>query len=82
MGSEKGAAEVTLNSEDVVYWQPTGPNPLDHRDDQTRPDLRHGRVSSCFSDGLMSTFLAGEWQNDGRVRGRPPPEVTIPNPLE
>ena len=33
---------------DFLYWQPTGPNPLDHRDDFSRPALRHGSSNSLF----------------------------------
>ena len=32
----------------VLYWQPTGPNPLNHRDDFSGPALRHGSLNSLF----------------------------------
>ena len=34
--------------ERVLYWQPTGPNPLHHRDDFVRPALRHGSLHSLL----------------------------------
>jgi len=34
--------------ERVLYWHPTGPNPLHHRDDFSRPALRHGSLNSLF----------------------------------
>jgi len=37
----------TPNSKErVLYCQPTGPNPLHHRDDFSRPALRHGSLNS------------------------------------
>ena len=42
--------------ERVLYWQPTGPNPLNHRDDFrddfSRPALRHGSLNSLFQVAL------------------------------
>ena len=32
----------------VLYCQPTGPNPLNHRDDFIRPTLRRGCLNSLF----------------------------------
>ena len=34
--------------ERVLYWQLTGPNPPNHRDDFSRPALRHGSLNSIF----------------------------------
>ena len=34
--------------ERVLYRHPTGPNPLNHRDDFSRPALRHGSLNSFF----------------------------------
>ena len=45
-------------SERLVYSQPTDPNPLNHRDDFSRPALRHGSLNSHFPGSLLSTFLA------------------------
>ena len=36
------------NRERVLYWQPTGPNPLNHRDEFSRPVLRHGTLDSLL----------------------------------
>ena len=30
----------------LLYWQLSGPNPLNHRDDFSRPALRHGNLNS------------------------------------
>ena len=34
--------------ERVLYLQPTGPNPLHHSDDFSRPALRHGSLNFLF----------------------------------
>ena len=36
--------------ERVVYGQPTGPNPLNHQDEFSRPALRHGGFNSLFQE--------------------------------
>ncbi len=38
--------------ERILHWQPTGPNPLDDRNDSSRPALRHGNVDSLFQVAL------------------------------
>ena len=38
--------------ERLLDWQPTGPNPLNHRDDFSRPVLCHGRLNSLFQVAL------------------------------
>jgi len=38
-----------------MYRQPTGPSPLDHRDDCSRTALCHGCVNSRFPGSLIST---------------------------
>ena len=35
----------TRINKSLVNWQPTGPNPLNHRDDFTRQALRHGSLN-------------------------------------
>ena len=35
-----------------IYCQPTGPNPINHRDDFGRPALRHGSLNSPFQVAL------------------------------
>ena len=42
-----------------IERQPTGPTPLNHQDDFSRPALRHESLNSHFSDSLKSTFLSG-----------------------
>jgi hypothetical protein len=37
-----------VETERVIYLEPTGPNPLHHRDDFRRPALRHGSLNSIF----------------------------------
>ena len=45
--------ELSANPErEFFYWQPTGPNPLNHRDDFSRPALRHGSLNSLFQIAL------------------------------
>ena len=34
--------------ERILYWQPTGLNPLNHRDDLSGPALRHWSLNSLF----------------------------------
>jgi len=46
--SKRLAPDQPHGGERILYWQPTGPNPLDHRDDFSRPALRHGRLNSLF----------------------------------
>ena len=36
---------VETQTDRVLGWQPTGPNPLNHRDDFSRLALRHGSVN-------------------------------------
>jgi len=45
--------------ERVLYWQPTGPNPHNHRDDFSRPALRHGSLNSLFQVALYLPSRAG-----------------------
>ena len=62
-------AACCLQRERVLDWQPTGPNPLDHRDDYSRPALRHGSLNSRFPSSLISTFLVpARWQQQGENR--------------
>ena len=42
----------TEGRERVIYWQPTGPNPLHHRDGFSRPALRHRSLNSLFQVAL------------------------------
>ena len=44
--------------ERVLYWQPTGPNPLNHRDDFSGPAWRHGSLKSPF----QVAFYLPSWQ--------------------
>ena len=39
---------MTMQREKVRYSQPTGPNPIDHRDVFSRPALPHGNLISLF----------------------------------
>ena len=43
-----GWGSLCAERERVLYGQPTGPNPLNHRDDFSRPALRHGSLHSLF----------------------------------
>jgi len=53
-----GGPELSRNEKDrFLYWQPTGPNPLNHRDGFSRPALRHGSLNPRFPGSLTSTFL-------------------------
>ena len=60
-----GARRVTIIREPsyppcrerVLYWYPTGPNPLNHLDDFSRPALLHWSLNPHFPDGLISSFL-------------------------
>ena len=38
--------------ERLLYGQPTGPSPLNHRDGVSRPALRHGSLNSLFQVAL------------------------------
>ena len=40
--------------ERVFYWQPTGSNPLHHRDDYSGPALRHGSLNFLFQVAFYS----------------------------
>ena len=39
-------------AERVIHWQLTCPNPLNHRDNFSRPALRHGTLNSRFQVAL------------------------------
>jgi hypothetical protein len=41
-------APTAAERESVMDRQPTGPNPLNDRDDFSRPALRHGSLNSLF----------------------------------
>ena len=47
---DRPALELVLSlpqaRERILDWQPTGPNPLYHRDDFSGPALRHGNLNS------------------------------------
>jgi len=42
-----------------LYSQPTGPNPLNHRDDFSRPASRHGSLNSLFQVALYLPSYTG-----------------------
>ena len=42
--------------ERVLYWQPTSPNPLNHRHNFSRPALRHGSLNPLFQVALQRPF--------------------------
>ena len=48
-------ARLYQQRERVHYGQPTGPNPLNHRDDFSRPALRDGRLNSLFCRHALSS---------------------------
>ena len=56
------------SKERVLYLQLTGPDPLYHRDDLSRPALRHRNLNSHFPGSLIFTFLT--LQTGPRVCGR------------
>ena len=43
---------LAMRTERVLHRKLTGPNPLNHRDDLSRPALRHGSVNSLFQVAL------------------------------
>ena len=43
--------------ERVLYCQPTGPNPLNHRDDFSRPALRHGSLNQGADRCVARVFV-------------------------
>jgi hypothetical protein len=43
-----GVLEKRAATERLIHWQPTGPNPLHHRDDFSRPARRHGSLISLL----------------------------------
>ena len=49
-------ARRSHSRERLIYSQPTGPDPLNHYDDLSRPALRHGSLNSLFPGSLISTF--------------------------
>ena len=42
------AVRLVQGVQEVLYSQPTGLNPLSHREDFIRPALRHGKLNSLF----------------------------------
>ena len=46
--------------ESVLYWQPTGPNPLNHRDNFSRQALRHGCLNFLFQVVLYLPSYEGK----------------------
>ena len=53
-GSGKSASDA-LPREKHIYCQPTGPSPLDHRDDSSKTALCHGSLNSRFHLSFADT---------------------------
>ena len=51
-GGDAAGRDLGQVRERVPYWQPTGPNPLNHRDDFSRPALRHGSLNFLLQVAL------------------------------
>ena len=47
---------LRLGEREIFYWQPTGPNPLNRRDDFSRPALHHRSMNSLFQVALYLPF--------------------------
>ena len=48
---------LSRHTERVLYCQPTGPYPLNHRDDFSRPALRHGSLNFFYSKRTQVGFF-------------------------
>ena len=74
LGSTRAASTpLTPQRERILYCQPTGPNPLNHRDSFSRSALRHGSSNLLFQVAL---YLAA-WFHHSTIN---PPQALIPEP--